>query len=371
MQAAVQAGTQDGMQAAVEAATQDGTQAVVQAAARFIWPAAASAAAPALVVSGLSVRYPARGAQRRLLAVDGVSFHIERGETLGLVGESGSGKSTIARALLRLVPATAGSARFRGADLLALEARALRAMREYLQIVFQDPLDSLDPRMSVAAIVEEPLREFRPALKGAARRALVLAMLDRVGLLPSHLDRLPHEFSGGQAQRIGIARALILQPQLLVCDEPISALDVSIKAQIVNLLQDLKLAFGLSVLFIAHDLAAVRFACDRILVLYLGRVMEIAARTALFENPRHPYTRALLQAVPIADPVLARARRAPPLSGEIPSPLAPPSGCGFRTRCTFARSRCASEIPLLRPVGDSLVACHRAEELAHLAWAGG
>jgi oligopeptide transport system ATP-binding protein len=196
-------------------------------------------------------------------------------------------------------------------------------------------------------------------------------MLDRVGLLPAHLNRFPHEFSGGQAQRIGIARALMLQPELLVCDEPISALDVSIKSQIANLLKDLQLAFGLSVLFIAHDLAAVRFSCDRILVLYLGRVMEIASRTALFETPRHPYTRALLQSVPIADPVLARARRAAPLGGEIPSPLAPPSGCVFRTRCPFAGSLCAEEVPRLRPVGASLVACHRAEELAGLPRNGG
>jgi oligopeptide transport system ATP-binding protein len=328
-------------------------------------------AALALEVSDLSVRFAVPGAKRWLQAVDGVSFSVERGETLGVVGESGSGKSTIARALLRLVSATAGAARFRGADLLALEGPALRAMREHLQIIFQDPLASLDPRMSVAEIIEEPLREFRPALDRAARRGQVLAMLDRVGLLPAHLNRFPHEFSGGQAQRIGIARALMLQPELLVCDEPISALDVSIKSQIANLLKDLQLAFGLSVLFIAHDLAAVRFSCDRILVLYLGRVMEIASRTALFETPRHPYTRALLQSVPIADPMLARARRAAPLGGEIPSPLAPPSGCVFRTRCPFAGSLCAEEVPRLRPVGASLVACHRAEELAGLPRNGG
>jgi oligopeptide transport system ATP-binding protein len=316
-------------------------------------------------VSGLSVRFAVPGTKRWLEAVDGVSFHIERGETLGLVGESGSGKSTIARALLRLLPATAGAARFRGADLLALEGRALRAMREHVQIVFQDPLASLDPCMRVAQIIEEPLREFRPALRRAARRGAVLAMLERVGLLPSHLNRYPHECSGGEAQRIVIARALMLQPELLVCDEPLSALDVSIKSQIANLLKDLQVAFGLSVLFIAHDLAAVRFSCDRILVLYLGRVMEIASRTALFETPRHPYTRALLQAVPVADPLLARARArsVAALSGEIPSPLSPPSGCVYRTRCPMAQARCAEEIPRLRAVGGSQVACHRAEEL--------
>ncbi len=320
-------------------------------------------AAPVLDVSGLSVRFAVAGTKRWLQAVDDVSFRVGRGETLGVVGESGSGKSTIARALLRLVPAATGEVLFRGTDLLALEGGALRAMREHVQIIFQDPLASLDPRMSVLEILEEPLREFRPALDRAARRDRVLAMLDRVGLLPAHLNRYPHEFSGGQAQRIGIARALLLQPEFLVCDEPISALDVSIKSQIANLLKDLQLEFGLSMLFIAHDMAAVRFSCDRVLVLYLGRVMEVAPRTALFESPRHPYTRALLQSVPVADPVLARARRTVPLSGEIPSPLAPPSGCVFRTRCAFAASRCAAERPPLRAVGDSLVACHRAEEL--------
>jgi oligopeptide transport system ATP-binding protein len=317
-----------------------------------------------LTVTDLSVRFAVPGPKRWLQAVDGVSFTVERGETLGVVGESGCGKSTIARALLRLVPAADGMAWFRGENLLALEGAKLRSMREHLQIIFQDPLASLDPRMSVADIVEEPLREFRPALGRAERRDLVLAMLDRVGLMPSHLQRFPHEFSGGQAQRIGIARALMLQPELLVCDEPISALDVSIKSQIANLLKDLQVAFGLSVLFIAHDLAAVRFSCDRILVLYLGRVMEIGSRITLFEAPRHPYTRALLQSVPIADPERARERHAAPLGGEIPSPLSPPSGCVFRTRCPHAVALCAEEVPPLRSVGASLVACHRAEELA-------
>jgi oligopeptide transport system ATP-binding protein len=330
---------------------------------------ASAQAAPALDVSGLSVRF-AVGGKRWLQAVDDVSFKIERGETLGVVGESGSGKSTIARALLRLVPATAGAARFRGIDLLALQGPALRDMREHLQIIFQDPLASLDPRMSVAEIIEEPLREFRPGIGRAARRDQVLAMLGRVGLLPSHLQRYPHEFSGGQAQRIGIARALMLQPELLVCDEPISALDVSIKSQIANLLKDLQVEFGLSVLFIAHDLAAVRFSCDRILVLYLGRVMEIASRTALFESPRHPYTRALLESVPVADPVLARARHAAPLNVDVPSPMSPPSGCVFRTRCAFAVPLCAEAVPSLRPVGGSRVACHRAEELAGVSVGG-
>jgi oligopeptide transport system ATP-binding protein len=320
----------------------------------------------ALTVEHLSVRLAVAGHERGLQAVDDVSFTVQRGETLGVVGESGSGKSTLARALLRLVPATSGRVLFRGVDLLTLRGAELRAMREHLQPIFQDPLAALDPRMSVAEIIAEPLREFRNSLTRTERRARVVAILDRVGLLPEHLQRYPHEFSGGQAQRIGIARALMLQPEFLVCDEPISALDASIKSQIANLLKDLQQEFQLSILFIAHDLAAVRFSCDRILVLYLGRIVEIASRDSLFESPRHPYTRALLHAVPIADPVRARARarRAPPLSGEMPSPLSPPSGCVFRTRCPLAIARCTVEAPRLRRIGDSEVACHRGEEPA-------
>ena len=317
---------------------------------------------PVLQVRDLSVRFAVPGG-RWLQAVSGATFAMARGETLGMVGESGSGKSTIARALLRLVPASGGEVRFRGTDLLALRRRQLRDMRRHLQIIFQDPLASLDPRMSVGEIIAEPLREHRRDLGAAARRERILGMMERVGLLPAHLNRYPHEFSGGQAQRIGIARALVLEPQVLVCDEPISALDVSIKSQIANLLKDLQQHTDLSVLFIAHDLAAVRFSCDRVLVLYLGRIMEVASRTALFAAPRHPYSRALLQSVPVADPVRARARRAAPLSGEVPSPLSPPSGCVFRTRCPYAVSRCATHIPQPRLVGDSWVACHRAEEI--------
>ena len=315
-----------------------------------------------LGVEHLCVRFAVAGFAQVLRAVDDVSFGVLRGETLGVVGESGSGKSTLARAILRLVPASAGRVFMRGVDLLTLDKAGLRATREHLQIIFQDPLASLDPRMSVAEIIAEPLREFRPQLTRAERRERVLAIVGRVGLLPEHLQRYPHEFSGGQAQRIGIARALMLQPEFLVCDEPISALDASIKSQIANLLKDLQQEFQLSVLFIAHDLASVRFSCDRILVLYLGRVMEIASRASLFASPHHPYTRALLQAVPIADPVRARARTTTPLSGEIPSPLSPPSGCVFRTRCPLAIARCAAEVPGLRRVGESEVACHRAEE---------
>jgi len=317
----------------------------------------------ALEVRGLTVRFALAGARQRVLqAVTDVSFSVPRGETLGIVGESGSGKSTIARALLRLVPASGGVAWLKGVDLLALKDEPLRAMREHLQIIFQDPLASLDPRMRVAQIIEEPLLEFRPRMDPRARRNRVLAMMERVGLLPAHLNRYPHEFSGGQAQRIGIARALVLEPELLVCDEPISALDVSIKSQIANLLKDLQLQLQLSVIFIAHDLAAVRFSCERVLVLYLGRVMEIAPRDALFSAPRHPYTQALLQSVPIADPKRARARLEAPIVGEIPSPLSPPSGCVFRTRCPIVQARCAEQVPQLRAVGASEVACHRAGE---------
>jgi oligopeptide/dipeptide ABC transporter ATP-binding protein len=236
-------------------------------------------------------------------------------------------------------------------------------MRRHLQLIFQDPLASLDPRMTIGDILGEPLRVFEPRLSAPLRLQRVLTMARAVGLGGEHLQRYPHEFSGGQAQRIGIARALIIKPELIVCDEPLSALDVSIKSQISNLLKDLQRQLQLSLLFISHDLAAVRFSCDRVLVLYLGRVMEMAACDALFNASRHPYTRALMRAAPIPDPIAARARRSAPLEGEVPSPLFAPSGCVFRTRCPMAIERCAREIPQLRPVGDSQVACHRAEEV--------
>ena len=313
-----------------------------------------------LKVRELSVRYPV--GDRWLQAVDAVSFSIERNETLGLVGESGSGKSTIAQALLRLTPASGGSVRFRDTEWLELAPRALRDEREHIQIIFQDPLASLDPRMTVGELIGEPLRVHRRQLSRTERLDRVVGMMGRVGLPGAYVNRYPHEFSGGQAQRIGIARALMLEPQLLVCDEPLSALDVSIRAQVAMLLKDLQRQLHLAILFIAHDLASVRFSCDRVMVLYLGRTMEIASRDALFSAPRHPYTAALLQAVPIADPARAKARRISPLGGEIPSPLSPPSGCVFRTRCPLAVARCASEVPALRRVGESQVACHRAEE---------
>jgi oligopeptide transport system ATP-binding protein len=280
-----------------------------------------------------------------------------------VIGESGSGKSSIARALLRLVHAQSGSVQFRGVDLLGAQGTALHELRRHLQLIFQDPLASLDPRMAVGDIVGEPLRSFEPQLSKPARDERVLHALHAVGLDAGHLHRYPHEFSGGQAQRIGIARALIAAPELIVCDEPLSALDVSIKAQICNLLSDLQRQRQLSLLFISHDLPAVRFICDRVLVLYLGRVLEIADSQALFAEARHPYTRALIDSVPIPDPKRARERRVAPLQGEIPSALAPPSGCVFRTRCPLAIERCARDAPLLRQVGCSLVACHRAEEV--------
>jgi oligopeptide transport system ATP-binding protein len=325
----------------------------------------AGAAAPLLQVRELGVSYRTRhlGRAVRVRALEGISFDLDRGATLGVVGESGSGKSTLARALLRLIAADRGSVRWQGADLLSLRARALRRVRAGLQMIFQDGVAALDPRQRIGDALEEPLRELAPQLSVAARRERVLDMLSRVGLEPLHLQRYPHEFSGGQAQRIGIARALVVEPKLIVCDEPLSSLDVSIRAQITSLLQQLTRELQLSLLFIAHDLPAVQLLCDRVLVLYLGRVMETASRAALFGAPRHPYTRALLQAVPVPDPRLARSRPAAPLSGELPSSLAPPSGCVFRTRCPHAIERCAREVPVLRRIGQTEVACHRAEEI--------
>lgn len=322
---------------------------------------------PLLEARNLGVSYAVRHAGRllRLRALSDVSFNLATAETLGIVGESGSGKSTLARALLRLVGADAGSVRLQpDLDLLGLRGAALRAVRSRLQMIFQDGVAALDPRQRIGAALEEPLIVLRPQLSRAQRRSLVALGLERVGLELNHLDRFPHEFSGGQAQRIGIARALMVEPEIVVCDEPLSSLDVSIKAQIAALLQRLKHDLRLSMIFIAHDLPAVQQLCDRVLVLYLGRVMEIAPREALFYRPRHPYTRALLQSVPMPDPRVARKRRTAPLAGEIPSSLAPPSGCVFRTRCAYAIDRCTREVPLLRSIDDSEVACHRAEEIA-------
>jgi len=322
-----------------------------------------------LRVSDLRVHFPVAskrlfGEKRWLKAVDGVSFEVGANETLGIVGESGCGKSTLARALIRLVPVAGGTVEFEGADLAALPDKALRAARRDVQMIFQDPLASLDPRMTVGNIIDEPLKTLFLDMPKAERMRRVRRTMQRVGLLPNQINRYAHEFSGGQAQRIGIARALVVEPKLVVCDEPVSALDVSIKSQVINLLQDLQGELGLSLIFIAHDLGSVRHISDRVVVLYLGRVMEVADRDAIYENPRHPYTQMLIAAVPIPDPEIARRLQLEVVRGELPSPLSSPSGCPFRTRCVHAIDRCARETPALRRVGASLVACHRADDPA-------
>jgi oligopeptide transport system ATP-binding protein len=298
-----------------------------------------------------------RAEYRDLKAVDGISFDLNPGETLGVVGESGCGKSTLARAILMLIAPTRGSVVFMGRNLSDLRKAELRASRSEMQMVFQDPLASLDPRMSVGSIIGEPLRAFAPHLRKAERAASVRDMLDKVGLLPSAIDRYPHEFSGGQCQRIGIARAMILQPKLVICDEPVSALDVSIQAQIINLLMDLQQEFRLSLVFVSHDLSVIRHISNRVMVMYLGRVMEIAARDELFSNPQHPYTQALISAVP--SPEAGPGVRRIMLSPDLPSPLDPPSGCVFHTRCPRAERLCREASPELRERGPGQrVACH-------------
>ena len=320
---------------------------------------------PLLSVRDLSVSFYVRpkGTQpwsraRTLRAVDGVSFDLALGETLGIVGESGSGKSTLARALIGTVPSTGGQAIWQGENLLAMEPKNRHRYRRDIQMIFQDPLAALDPRMTAGEIVAESLVTHEPRISRAEAGSRVRAMMERVGLRPEHARRYPHEFSGGQCQRINIARALIVRPRLVICDEPVSALDVSVQAQIINLLADLKRDFGLSLIFIAHDLSVVKHISDRIMVFYLGRVMEYASARELIRSPRHPYTRALISAAPIPDPPVERRRRAVDLQGELPSPLDPPSGCVFRTRCPIARQSCAGERPALRDHGDRhLAAC--------------
>jgi oligopeptide transport system ATP-binding protein len=322
------------------------------------------AAEPLLSVRDLKVHFPVlRGLFARQVgtvkAVDGVSFDVAEGSTLGLVGESGCGKSTIGRAILRLVPPTSGAVRLGGRDLLSLSPGELRKARRQMQMIFQDPYASLNPRMTVLDIIAEPLRVHGLVRSKAESVEAVVELMDTVGLAPAYLRRYPHEFSGGQRQRIGIARALALRPRLLIADEPVSALDVSIQAQIVNLLASLQEAYGLAYVFIAHDLAVVRHLSREIAVMYLGRIVERAPTEALFQAPTHPYTQALLSAIPIPDPGVERTRKRLALTGEVPSPQNPPAGCHFHTRCPFVMDRCRSEAPALeerRP--GHFVACH-------------
>jgi oligopeptide transport system ATP-binding protein len=325
-------------------------------------------AAPLIEVRDLKVHFRVRiGAlmarEAVLKAVDGVSFTLAPGETLGVVGESGCGKSTLGRAVLQLIPPTAGEVVFIGQPIQGLSAAKMRPLRRDMQIVFQDPLAALDPRMTVGEIIGEPFDTFQPSLPKPERKARVREMMTKVGLSPQMVNRYPHEFSGGQCQRIGIARAMILGPKLIVCDEPVSALDVSIQAQIVNLLMRLQREFNLSLILISHDLSVVRQISHRVMVLYLGRVMEIASRDELYARPRHPYTQALISAVPIPDPEREAAKPRLILTGDLPSPFDPPSGCLFRTRCPRATEICAETAPPEERVSEShRVFCHHWRE---------
>lgn len=324
---------------------------------------------PLLSVTDLAVHFPL-GRGQVVRAVDGVSFTVGKGETLGLVGESGCGKSTTGRAILRLVPVTAGKVVFDGQEVLRLPEARMRSLRRRMQMVFQDPFASLSPRLTIGQIVSEPLEIHRRDFPGRAERESRAAeLLQAVGLPPAAAARFPHEFSGGQRQRIGIARALALNPDFLVLDEPVSALDISVRAQVVNLLADLQEQRGIAYLFVGHDLSLIRHVAHRVAVMYLGRIVEIAPAPALYANPRHPYTRSLLEAIPVPDP--SRRRERAPLEGDPPSPIAIPSGCRFRTRCPYAQEICAREDPSLYPVsaqesGDSAAhrsACHFANTL--------
>jgi peptide/nickel transport system ATP-binding protein/oligopeptide transport system ATP-binding protein len=314
--------------------------------------------APLLVVDQLAKHYRLEGGAS-LRAVDGVSFHIGRGETLGLVGESGCGKSTVGKAILRLVEPTGGSVRLNGVEITTLGSAAMREQRRNMQVIFQDPYASLNPKMTAGAIVGEPFINYR-LLAARERAERVAELFARVGLRRDQLDRYPHEFSGGQRQRLGIARALALEPKLVIGDEPVSALDVSVQAQVINLMVRLQEEMGLSYLFIAHDLAVVRHISNRVAVMYLGRIVEMAETETLFRDPAHPYTRMLLASVPSAD-ARRGTRRRTVLRGEPPSPLAPPPGCPFHPRCPDAIERCRVDLPLLRAVGsDHTAACHLA-----------
>jgi len=312
---------------------------------------------PLLSVTDLKTHYRSRDGLLR--AVDGIDLVVERGETVGLVGESGCGKSTLGKTVLRLVDPTAGRIEFKGEDITVLDQRSLRGVRKSIQMIFQDPFASLNPRQTIGEILEAPLIVHRVGDR-TRRRQIVADIVAKVGLPAESVSRYPHEFSGGQRQRIGIARALLLNPELIVCDEPVSALDLSIQAQILNLLVEMKKEFGLSYLFISHDLSVVRYFADRVMVMYLGRIVESADNATLWSDPRHPYTRALMEAVP--DP--ARPRQAAPLGGDLPSPSDIPSGCRFHTRCPLATDRCRTQEPEFRQIAPGhQVACHFADHI--------
>jgi oligopeptide transport system ATP-binding protein len=333
---------------------------------------------PVLSAKNLKVHFPAGagsqwfGPKLTVKAVDGVSFDLMPGEILGVIGESGCGKSTLGRALLKLIPATSGEIAWSGLDVTSLPEAALRQRRKDMQIIFQDPLASLDPRMTIGQIIGQPLKTFELNLTRKQLEARVVETMRQVGLNPSMLHRYPHEFSGGQCQRIGIGRAIITRPKLIVCDEPVSALDMSIQSHIINLLIRLRDELGMALIFISHNMSVVQHISDRILVLYLGKEMEIAERDVLFARPLHPYTKALLSAVPIPDPKLSRQRDRVILEGDTPSPITPPSGCVFRTRCPIAIDRCAVDVPPLLSYGsDQRAACLRTNEEAAASLADG